>query len=88
MGPLGEGSDGVGRHEADAAEDGVGDQRVAVEEPLLVVAQGEVVERAGAVPPHNVARPQLGGASAYGGAARGQAPIDDRPGEEVRARPQ
>ena len=41
-----------------------------MEEPLLVVAQREVVERAGAVAPHNVAGTDLGGASADGGAAR------------------
>ena len=57
---LGEGADGVGGDQADPAEDGVGDERVAVEEPLLVVAQGEVVEGAGAVPAHDVAGPQLG----------------------------
>ena len=84
VGPLGERADGVGRDQADAAEDGVGDERVAVEEPLLVVAQREVVERAGAVPAHDVARPELGGAPAHRGPSRRQAAVDHRPGQQVQ----
>ena len=84
VGALGEGPDGVGRDQADPAEDGVGHERVAMEEPLLVVAQREVVERAGAVPPHDVAGPDLGGAPAHGGTPGGQPAIDDRPGQQVQ----
>ena len=43
--------------------------RVAVEEPLLVVAQGEVVERARAVAAHDVAGPHLGRPPSHRGPA-------------------
>ena len=80
------GSDRVGRHEAHPAVDGVGDERVAVEEPLLVVAQREVVERAEPVAPHEVARPQLGGATLRGGVALGEPAVDDGARGEVQDR--
>ena len=51
---LGEGPDGIGRDQADAAVDGVRHHGVAVEEPLLVAAQGEVVQRSLAVAPDDV----------------------------------
>ena len=56
---LGLRPDGVGRNQADAAVDGVGDEAVAVEEPLLVAAKGEIVERSFAVAAHDVAGPDL-----------------------------
>ena len=61
--PLIDRSDRVGGDEADAAVDGVGHQAVAMEEPLLVAAEGEVVEGRRPVPPHDVPGPELGGAS-------------------------
>ena len=83
VGPLGEGADGVGGDQADATEDGVSHERVAVEEPLLVVTQREVVEGARAVPAHDVPRPELGGPAADGGPAGRQAAVDHRPGQQV-----
>ena len=74
------GADGIGRDQAHAPVDGVGHQAVAVEEPLLVGPQGEVVERRDAVPAHDVAGPELGGA------ARGQPAVDHRPRDRKRAR--
>ena len=93
--PLGERPDGVGRDQADAAVDGVGDERVAVEEPLLVAAQGEVVEGAlavaaarcrGPAPPPR-ARPS-GGGRPRGRVARSTATTAsvDADGEEARGR--
>ena len=84
MGPLGEGSDRIGRDQADTAEDGVCDDRVAVEEPLFVVTEGEIVEGACAVPPHDVAGSDLGSAAAHGGTARRQAPVHDWAGQQVQ----
>ncbi len=81
---LGEGADRVRGDEAHAAEDRVGDQRVAMEEPLLVVAQGEVVERAGAVAADDVTRAELSGAPAHRGTARRESAVHDRPGEQVQ----
>ena len=78
---------GSGETRQTPAEDGVGDEGVAVEEPLLVVAQREVVERPGAVPAHDVAGPQLGGAPADGGPARGQPAVDHRAGSGGTAPP-
>ena len=60
LGALGLGPDGVGRDQRHAAVDGVGDERVAKEEELLVVAQREVVERPAPVAAHDVPRAQLG----------------------------
>ena len=83
VGPLGEGADGVGGDQADAAEHGVGHHGVAVEEPLLVVAQGEVVQGAGAVAAHDVPGPDLGGPPPDGGPAGRQPPVHHRTGEQV-----
>ena len=83
VGALGEGTDGVGRDQADAAEDGVGDEGVAVEEPLLVVAQREVVEGPGAVPAHDVARPQLGRPPGHDSPTRRQPAVHHGAGEQV-----
>ncbi len=81
--PFGEGSDRVGRDQADAAEHGVGDEGVAMEEPLLVVAQSEVVERPRSVPSHDVAGAELGGAPPDERPSRRQPPVHDRAGQEV-----
>ncbi len=76
---LVQGTDGIGGDEADPAVDGVGDQAVAMEEPLLVRPQGEVVECRGAVAAHDVAGPELRGP------ARGQSAVDHRPRQQEQS---
>jgi hypothetical protein len=56
-------SNRVRRDEGDAAVDGVGDERVAKEEELLVVAKGKVVQSAATVAPDDLARANLGESS-------------------------
>ena len=54
-----------------------------MEVPLLVVAQGEVVEGPRAVAAHDVARPELRGAPADQGPTRRQPPVHDGAGQQV-----
>src|SRR5665213_4025510 len=60
FGALRFGPDGIGRHQRDAAVDGVCNERVAEEEELFIVAQGEVIESPSAVSAHDLSRAQLG----------------------------
>ena len=86
LGPLGLGPDGVGRDERDAAVDGVGDQGVAEEVELLVVAQREVVERAAAVATHDLSRPEFGEASLGPAARHRETPVHDGSCQQVERR--
>ena len=75
-GPLARWADRIGGHEAHPAMDGVGDEGLAGEVMLLVVAEGEVVEGAAPVGIDEAAGPddrQI---------ARPMAPVDEGPGDD------
>ena len=80
VGPLVGGPDGVGRDEAHAVAHGVGDERVADAEVVLVVAQGEVGERVAAVCGRARARAASSEISAPGSA------VEHRPHEQPTER--
>jgi len=80
------GSDGIGRDQRHAAVDGVGDEGVAEEEELFVVAQSEVIERPSSVSAHDLPRAQFGQTSLGAAAGHRQASVHHRPRQEIERR--